>query len=62
MTFNKEKVLDTLMTIGKFVSFISLLMTVVIKTRILLGLKNPSEDWKNKNSDEKDVEDENKPE
>lgn len=48
MGINKEKLLDTLTFVGKIVSFLSLVMTVVIKTRILLGLKNPSEDWRKK--------------
>ena len=53
MGFNKEKIIETMTFIGKLVSFISLVMTVIIKTRILLGLKNPSEEWRSKDkSDE----------
>jgi len=48
MGFNKVKAIETLTSIGKIVSFLSLVMTVVIKTRILLGLKNPSEEWRSK--------------
>jgi len=54
MNFNKEKTLDTLMTVAKFVSFISLVMSIVIKTRVLLGLKNPSEEWKKTSDEDKD--------
>lgn len=53
MGFNKTKIVEILTFVGKVVSFLSLVMTVVIKTRVLLGLKNPSEEWraKNKKSD-----------
>jgi len=53
MVFNKTKIVEMLTFVGKVVSFLSLVMTVVIKTRVLLGLKNPSEEWraKNKKSD-----------
>lgn len=57
MVFNKDKVLETITFIGKMVSFLSLVMTVVIKTRILLGLKNPSEEWRSKKSDESEEQD-----
>lgn len=59
MKFNKIKIVETLTFVGKVVSFLSLTMTVVIKTRTLLGLKNPSEEWrkKNKKSDEDTIED-----
>ena len=61
MEFNKVKTIETLTSIGKIVSFLSLVMTVVIKTRILLGLKNPSEDWRNKDkSDDTDNDSTNK--
>ncbi len=53
MKFNKEKIVDGILLIAKIISFLSLLMTVVIKTRILLGLKNPSEEWKKDESDKK---------
>jgi hypothetical protein len=56
MNINKEKILDVLFTAGKIVSFLSLVMTVVIKTRILLGLKNPSEKVESKDGESKDGE------
>lgn len=57
MIFNKEKLLETLTFVGKIVSFLSLVMTVVIKTRILLGLKNPSEEWVGEKSDDSEEND-----
>jgi len=37
---NKNKIISVLIDIAKIISFLSLVMTVVIKTRILLGLPN----------------------
>ncbi len=51
---NREKIISTITLIAKIVSFISLVMTVVIKVRVLLGLKNPSEEWRKKESDKTD--------
>jgi hypothetical protein len=48
---NMKRIIDGLTTIAKIVSFISLVMTVVIKTRILLGVqkKETPKEVKNEN-------------
>ena len=43
---NIKKIMDALTTVAKIVSFISLVMTVVIKTRILLGIQGKKESIK----------------
>lgn len=60
MNINKEKIIYVLVTAGKIVSLLSLVMTVVIKTRILLGLKNPSEKIESTDIEVKEVNDESK--
>ena len=49
MKFNK--IMEHLTTIAKIVSFISLVMTVVIKTRILLGIQVKKEAVKDTSKD-----------
>lgn len=49
---NFKRIMDMLTTTAKIVSFISLVMTVVIKTRILLGIqhkKDMTKEVKNEN-------------
>lgn len=48
---NKTKIMSILIDIAKIISFLSLVMTVVIKTRILLGLPNGTKVKDNKNED-----------
>lgn len=52
---DKEKLFSVLLTASKIISFLSLVMTVTIKTRVLLGLSNGVKDEK----DEKDAKNEN---
>jgi hypothetical protein len=43
---DKEKLFSVLLTASKIISFLSLVMTVTIKTRVLLGLSNGVKDEK----------------
>lgn len=53
---DKDKLTSIILTTVKIISFLSLVMTVVIKTRILLGLPNGNNNTKK----EKDKENEDK--
>lgn len=53
---DKYKLTSIILTTVKIISFLSLVMTVVIKTRILLGLPNGNTNTKK----EKDTENEDK--
>jgi hypothetical protein len=43
---DKDKLFSALLTATKIISFLSLVMTVTIKTRVLLGLPNGVKDEK----------------
>ena len=48
---DKDKIVAIILTITKIVSFLSLVMTVVIKTRVLLGLPNGTKEKESANED-----------
>ena len=43
---NMKRAIELLTTVAKIVSFISLVMTVVIKTRVLLGIQHKKDESK----------------
>jgi len=49
---NKDKLMSVAITTIKIISFLSLVMTVVIKTRILLGLPNGNSNAKKDDENE----------